>query len=148
MDRWSRGALNHDGSLRLAQPAPPAGFSRGELVRRGAFATAGVAAFGLFDAARAFGASGADPKPIPGGFALPDFHEVPSDPFIHVLAPEIGHEMSTITDFNGVVAASHVQGQARGSDGSTYSFDTDMRFMQGLYVGTDGRLRQGSFGFI
>ena len=23
-----------------------------------------------------------------------------------------------------------------------------MRFMQGLYVGTDGRLRQGSFGFI
>jgi len=56
--------------------------------------------------------------------------------------------MSTITDFNGVVGAADMQGTAEGSDGTTYSFDADMRFMQGLYVGTDGRLRLGSFGFV
>jgi hypothetical protein len=53
--------------------------------------------------------------------------------------------MSSITDFNGVVGAAETQGTAnRGA----FNFDADMRFMQGLYVGTDGRLRQGSFGFI
>ena len=31
---------------------------------------------------------------------------------------------------------------------TTYAFDVDMRFMQGLYVGTDGRLRRGNFGFV
>ena len=56
--------------------------------------------------------------------------------------------MATITDFTGVVATTEVQGTARGSDGSTYTFDADMRFMEGLYVGNDGRLRQGSFGFV
>ena len=56
--------------------------------------------------------------------------------------------MSTITDFDGVIAAGEIQGRARGSDGSRYTFDTDMRFMQGTYVGTDGRRRTGSFGFV
>jgi hypothetical protein len=28
------------------------------------------------------------------------------------------------------------------------AFDTDMRFMQGAYVDVDGRLQNGSFGFI
>lgn len=37
---------------------------------------------------------------------------------------------------------------AKGSDGSTYSFDCDMRFMQGAYIGTDSRLARGTFGFI
>jgi hypothetical protein len=66
----------------------------------------------------------------------------------HVLPPAIGFEMATITDFNGVVGAAEIQGTARGSDDSHYAFDTDMRFMQGVYVGTDGRLRQRSFAFI
>ncbi len=65
-----------------------------------------------------------------------------------MLPPAVGFEMSTITDFNGVVGAAEIQGAAKGSDGTTYSFDADMRFMQGLYVGTDGRLRRGSFGFV
>jgi hypothetical protein len=56
--------------------------------------------------------------------------------------------MSTITDFKGVVAGSQIRGKAHGSDGTTFDFDTDMRFMQGAYVGLDGRLRQGAFGFI
>jgi hypothetical protein len=56
--------------------------------------------------------------------------------------------MSSITDFNGVVAGSETRGTAHGSDGTAYDFDTDMRFMRGAYVGLDGRLRQGAFGFI
>jgi hypothetical protein len=65
-----------------------------------------------------------------------------------VLPPGIGFEMSSITDFNGVVAGSETRGTAHGSDGTAYDFDTDMRFMRGAYVGLDGRLRQGAFGFI
>ena len=56
--------------------------------------------------------------------------------------------MSTITDFNGVVAAAEIQGKATGSDGSTNDFDADMRFMQGAYVDEDGRHLNASFAFI
>lgn len=77
-----------------------------------------------------------------------DFTPVTSDPFVHVLSPSVGSEMSTITDFNGVIGASETQGTAHGSDGTTYSFDCDMRFMRGVYVGLDRRLHNGSFGFI
>ena len=73
---------------------------------------------------------------------------MPADPTIHVLPPGISFEMSTITDFDGVVGASEIRGTAHGSDGSAYSFDTDMRFMQGTYIDTEGRLRKGSFGFV
>ena len=72
----------------------------------------------------------------------------PSGADFHFLLPGIGFEMSTITDFDGVVGGSETRGTARGSDGTTYSFDADMRFMQGVYVGFDGRRHIGSFGFI
>ena len=90
-----------------------------------------------------------------GGTAAPDpgwidenFNLVPKHPFIHVLPPALGFEMATITDFRGKIVAGETQGTARGSDGSTYSFDTDMRFMEGTYIGRDGRTRAGSFGFV
>lgn len=44
--------------------------------------------------------------------------------------------------------AAEIQGTARASDGSIFGFDADMRFMRGAYMGTDGRFRQGAFGFI
>ena len=72
---------------------------------------------------------------------------MPSNPFIHVLPPTVGFDMSTITDFAGVVAAAEIRGRL-GSDGSTYTFDADMRFMKGRYVATDGRQREASFGFV
>jgi hypothetical protein len=56
--------------------------------------------------------------------------------------------MSTITDFDGVLGGSEIRGTARGSDGATYDFDTDMRFMHGVYVGLDGRKHHGTFGFV
>ena len=122
-------------------------YSRNQFVRRSAVAVGGVASLGALKPGSAFARSAGDPRPIPGGFDE-TFTPVPSDPFIHVLPPQIGFEMSTITDFSGVVGGSEIQGTARGSDGSSYGFDTDMRFMQGTYVGLDGRIQKGSFGFI
>ena len=124
-----------------------ASVSRRQLFRGGAAAMGGLAGVGLLDPALARADSGAAPTPIPGGFDK-NFKPVPKHPLVHVLSPGIGSEMSTITDLKGVVAGSEIRGKAHGSDGSTWDFDTDMRFMHGLYVGTDRRVRHGTFGFI
>jgi hypothetical protein len=121
--------------------------SRGQVLRRGAVAVGALSGLGLLEAGPALAWSGAQPKPIPGGFDQ-NFNIVPKNPFIHILPPAVGFEMATITDFDGVVAATEIQGTARGSDGSTFTFDTDMRFMRGHYVGRDGRKRWGTFGFV
>ena len=122
-------------------------FSRRQLLQRSAVAFGGLAGLGLLDPALVLGSAAAAPRPIPGGFDL-NFMPVTKNPFIHVLAPSVGSEMSTITDFNGVIGASETQGAAHGSDGSQWSFDCDMRFMRGVYVGDDGRNHNASFGFI
>ena len=121
--------------------------SRRALLRDGVVAMGGLGGLGLLDPSAALARSGRAPRPIPGGFSK-SFKPVPKNPFVHVLVPGIGWEMSTITDLKGVVAGSEIRGKAHGSDGSTWDFDTDMRFMQGRYVGVDGRLRYGTFGFI
>jgi hypothetical protein len=63
-----------------------------------------------------------------------------------------GMDPSSITDFNGFVGVADVQGTgtATKTDGTseTLLFDTDMRFMKGVYVGQDGRVHQGTFGFV
>lgn len=122
-------------------------FSRRHLLQRGAVALGGVAGLGLIDPSLVFASAVAAPRPIPGGFDA-NFNIVSEGAFIHVLPPSVGFEMSTITDFNGVIGASETQGSAQGSDGSAYDFDCDMRFMRGVYVGLDGRKHNASFGFI
>ncbi len=122
-------------------------FSRRQLLRDGAMAVGGAAGLGFIDPWSALARAPAAPRPIPGGFDH-SFNLVPSGAFIHVLPPGIGFEMSTITDFHGVVGGSEIRGTAHGSDGSAYDFDTDMRFMRGAYVGLDGRVHHGTFGFI
>ena len=63
-----------------------------------------------------------------------------------------GVDPSSITDFKGFVGVADVQGTGTGRnpDGSveTLLFDTDMRFMQGTYVGLDGKVHQATFGFV
>jgi hypothetical protein len=63
-----------------------------------------------------------------------------------------GLDASSINDFNGFVGVADVQGTGTGTnpDGSTESllFDTDMRFMSGVYVGQDGAVHKGAFGFV
>src|ERR1700761_8136497 len=97
-------------------------FSRRQLLGRGALAVAGLASGGLLDPRLALALGSSGPRPIPGGF---DQRQMP------VPIPGIGFEMSTITDFKGVVAGSEIRGAAHGSDGSRWDFDTDMRFMRG-----------------
>lgn len=126
------------------------GYSRAQFLRRGAVAAGGAAALGLLDPLAAFGRAAGSPEPIPGGikFVGDGIEFVPGSPDIHVLPPTVGFEASTITDFNGVLAAAEIQGRAVGSDGSAYDFDADMRLMQGWYVDTDEKLKKGTFGFI
>jgi hypothetical protein len=85
------------------------------------------------------------PSPIPGGFTI-------EGTTFHVFGFDIGLEPSTITDFNGFIGICDVQGTgtATNPDGSTETllFDTDMRFMQGVYMGADDRVHQGTFGFV
>jgi len=123
--------------------------SRWQVIVRGAVAAVGLAGLGLVEPALALARGHGNANPIPGGLDE-SFNPVPSDPFIHVLAPGLGPEleMATITDFKGVIGASEIRGTAHGSDGSTWDFDTDMRFMQGIYVDRNGQVRKGSFGFI
>jgi hypothetical protein len=124
--------------------------TRRHALQRGAVALGGVAGLGLLDPGSVLGSAFAPPRPIPGGLSLSTgTFEKNGD--LHFFLPGIGYEMSTITDFNGVVGGSQTRGTAQGTDGTTstsYSFDCDMRFMRGAYVGVDGRMHNGSFGFI
>jgi hypothetical protein len=93
----------------------------------------------------------ADPVPIPGG--TPALGGA-----FHVYAPgafdPVNAEPITITDFDGFVGLAYISGMVvrrQKSSGQTtvYPFlGSDMRFMQGVYRGEDGRVRRGAFGFI
>lgn len=122
-------------------------WSRRQVVQRGAAAFGGFVGLGLLTPASVFARANRAPRPIPGGLDKA-FTPVPRDAFVHVLGPGIGSEMATITDFDGIVAGSETRGTARGSDGTSFDFDTDMRFMHGSYVALDGRRRIAAFGFI
>src|SRR5262249_8808456 len=85
------------------------------------------------------------PKPTANVLSLNglDFHITPFGP---------GIDPSSIGDFNGFVGVAQVQGTGTGTnaDGSTEPllFDTDMRFMRGVYIGQDKRVHHGTFRFI
>jgi hypothetical protein len=67
----------------------------------------------------------------------------------HVQLPGPGAEPSLITDFNGRVGIADILGTASGPGApANLTFDADMRFMSGRFVGTDGRVHQGTFGFV
>jgi len=136
----------------LPQPGVPAHHLRHRLSRRSFMGgAAGVTATALGAsllrpiAARAAPPFGSAPKPTTNVVSLNgvDFH-------LTFFAP--GADPSTITDFNGLVGVAEVQGQgtATNPDNSTETllFDTDMRFMDGVYVGQDGATHRGTFAFV
>jgi hypothetical protein len=89
------------------------------------------------------------PRPIKGG--IQPFG--PGTEIFHLFLPGQGNEPSTIGDFKGVVGLSNVSGAGTGIHKPTGSekrlvFDADCRFMQGNYIGRDGELHSGTFGFI
>jgi hypothetical protein len=91
------------------------------------------------------------PVPIPGGSpALGDS--------FHVFGPNafdpIDAEPITITNFNGFVGLSYPSGmvtQTNTRTGETLRLpfiSSDMRFMQGIFRGADGRIHDGTFALV
>jgi hypothetical protein len=91
------------------------------------------------------------PVPIPGG-----------SPFLggayHVFGPAafdpIDAEPITITNLNGFVGLAYISGMVTQTNTRTGEVlrlpfvNSDMRFMQGDFRGTDGRVHQGAFAFV
>ena len=115
--------------------------------RRNFLQTAALGA-GVGLAHKAYGvpSRSAAPRPIPGG--IQPFG--PGTELFHVFPIAPGFELSSITDFNGVVGGAQVDGiwSGGGVSGSSLVFDTDMRFMSGEYVGQDGKHYNGAFVFV
>ena len=68
-------------------------------------------------------------------------------------SPNTGHDPSIITDFSGVIGQADLILSGTGTDLNTgasakYDFHTDMRFMDGVFVGLDNERHRGSIGFI
>jgi len=63
-------------------------------------------------------------------------------------------EPSTITDFNGSLGLAYISGTVSQTNTVTGEvrtlpfLDSDMRFMKGVYRGTDGQIHQGTFGLV
>ena len=91
------------------------------------------------------------PVPIPGGSpALGGAY--------HVFGPAafdpIDAEPITITNLNAAVGLAYVSGMVTQTNTKTGEVvrlpfvDSDMRFMQGVFRGTDGKVHQGAFAFV
>jgi len=94
------------------------------------------------------------PVPIPGGTpalggAFHLYGPTPDGSF-----DPIDAEPSLITNFNGVVGLAYISGMVTRTNISTGARvelpykNNDMRFMQGVYRGVDGKPRQGTFALI
>lgn len=99
-------------------------------------------------------ASAADPRPIPGGIMVLDgrrYHAYGPGRVDPLDKTSPINEPSTITDFDGVVAITQTVGDGTSVERGVevpVTFDADMRFMAGRFVGSDGDIHQGAFGFI
>ena len=139
---------SHDGRHYVGHPHfwERALMSRRQFMTTAAGATGVVLASGLWMPGRALADDDA-PNPIPG-----DFQPFgPGTEIFHIDAASPGlTENSTIFDFHGSIGAAIVDGTGIGTNtdtGTTSSllFDTDMRFMQGVYIGLDGERHTGTF---
>jgi hypothetical protein len=92
-----------------------------------------------------------EPKPIPGGTPV-------LGGAFHVFGPGLldpaDAEPSSITDFNGFIGLAFISGMVTRTNTKTGEVRTlpfvnsDMRFMKGVFKGTDGRTHQGAFAFV
>jgi hypothetical protein len=101
----------------------------------------------------------AAPVPIPGGFNAFDLlgSRFP-DRFFHLFLPGAGVEPSTIFNFKGDVAILDIRGHGTRTELDPFTgeptnvmpdlpFAADVRFMDGDYIGADGKKHKGTFGF-
>ena len=137
------------------------------LSRRRVLGTAGAAGALLVSGfpVRAFGAKPGTgvPKPQPHitngpfGQSLHFYFPGPVDGSVAPTDPTGAHpdgrDPSTIYDFNGFIGSADLVLSGTGTDLATlatapYTFHTDMRFMKGVFIDTEGRTQKGSFAFI
>jgi hypothetical protein len=105
----------------------------------------------------------AAPLPIPGGFVNPT-----GGPFVHLNLPgpadapppnpptgplAATNDPAMIFDFIGNIAVAQVHGTGIGTDTttgktSTLFFETDLRYMQGTFIGVDGQSHFGTFALV
>ena len=91
------------------------------------------------------------PIPIPGGSPVlgGDFHF-----FGPAAIDPIDAEPATITDFNGFFGLAYISGTVTRTNTATGEVltlpfvDSDMRFMKGVFRGTDGQIHQGAFALV
>ncbi len=94
-------------------------------------------------------AAGSDPIPVPGSPAL-----APFSVWAPIFVDSIDADPSSITNFAGVAGLAYISGTVHRTNTVTGHvdvlpfIDADMRFMQGVYRGVDGKPRQGTFGFV
>lgn len=94
----------------------------------------------------------AGPPPAAGPKETPNFNTIGGVQF-HTGGPfASGRDASSITDFNGFLGVSDVRGNGTatnpGGSKETLLYDTDMRFMQGVYRDVNGNVQQGTFAFV
>ena len=152
LSRWKAANLTSSpDSTHQDIPSHPLAVSRRQFARTAA-GTAFAAAVGsrLWMPSRVEASSFA-PVPIPGGTpALGGAY--------HVFGPAAfdpaDAEPATITNLNAAVGLAYVSGTVTQTNTKTGEVtrlpfvDSDMRFMQGLFRGTDGKVHQGAFAFV
>ena len=92
-----------------------------------------------------------EPVPIPGGTPAAGgvFHV-----FTPVSIDPPDAEPITITDFNGFVGLAYISGTVTRTNTATGEVltlpfvNSDMRFMQGVFRGTDGQMHHGAFALV
>jgi hypothetical protein len=99
----------------------------------------------LWSSTLAEAATMVDPRPIPQTIA-------PGAPF-HLQFLGTNAEPSSITDFKGIIGGVDLLGTGVGVDTGTGAETKlftaiDNRFMQGVYVGVDGKKHHATFGFV
>jgi hypothetical protein len=143
--------MKHDHLLRaLRYSETPPTVSRRRFIRTGLGTLAVGAVVGRqLLRPQAVYAAGSDPIPVPGSPNLAPFHVwAPAS----LDAPDA--EPATINNFNGVVGLAYLNGNVTRTNLKTGKVDSlpftdaDMRFMQGVYRGVDGKPRQGTFALI
>ena len=100
---------------------------------------------------------GPTPKAIPGGFTADQLCGLPATEIFHNFAPNVfdppNTDRSGIFDFNGLIGYAVIDGTGTGRNtvtGATtpLTFEVDLRFMQGVYAGEDGKNRHATFCLI
>jgi hypothetical protein len=139
------------------------GLSRRQFLRTAGAASGAVVAATALRPALAFADAGSvRPRPIPYGLPGSVFGDPHNTHFYHVLPPlppgsdgKPGQyiDCSTITDFNGMMAAANINGTGTGTatpgnPGGRFTFNVDMRFMDGTYVGANRKQHEGTFAFV